>query len=111
MLRCPSRTDLQELLAERLAAEQERPLLAHVETCRLRTRLRRRRCCAAGWAPPREGLVLACAEGRVAEMAPGRSHRVSGWPGDRRQAGRGRGHAARVGPAWSSSGEPARSSL
>jgi serine/threonine-protein kinase len=30
---CPSRADLQDLLANRLSPEQERPLLAHVETC------------------------------------------------------------------------------
>ena len=33
MISCPSRTDLSNLLAERLPAEQERGLLAHVETC------------------------------------------------------------------------------
>jgi serine/threonine-protein kinase len=31
---CPSREELQDLLGERLVAEQERALLAHVETCR-----------------------------------------------------------------------------
>ena len=30
---CPSRADLQNLLAHRLSPEQERPLLAHVDTC------------------------------------------------------------------------------
>jgi serine/threonine-protein kinase len=33
MIGCPSRVDLQNLLAERLPAEQERLLLPHVETC------------------------------------------------------------------------------
>jgi tRNA A-37 threonylcarbamoyl transferase component Bud32 len=33
MIPCPSRVGLQNLLAERLPAEQERLLLAHVETC------------------------------------------------------------------------------
>jgi hypothetical protein len=33
MIPCPSHTDLQDLLAERLPGEQERLLLAHVETC------------------------------------------------------------------------------
>src|SRR5262249_52677371 len=34
MTPCPSRADLQDLLAERLPAGREGPLLAHVETCR-----------------------------------------------------------------------------
>jgi tetratricopeptide (TPR) repeat protein len=33
MIPCPSRADLQNLLAEQLPAEQERALLAHVESC------------------------------------------------------------------------------
>jgi serine/threonine-protein kinase len=33
MIACPSRIDLQNLLAHQLSPEQERPLLAHVETC------------------------------------------------------------------------------
>jgi serine/threonine-protein kinase len=33
MTPCPSRADLLDLLADRLPAEQERPMLAHVETC------------------------------------------------------------------------------
>jgi hypothetical protein len=54
MLRCPSRTDLQELLAERLAAEQERPLLAHVETC-------------SACQQALEELTAACAPGSAAD--------------------------------------------
>jgi tetratricopeptide (TPR) repeat protein len=34
MIPCPPRADLMDLLAERLPAEREMPLLAHVETCR-----------------------------------------------------------------------------
>jgi serine/threonine-protein kinase len=34
MTPCPPRADLQDLLANRLPAERERPLLAHLETCR-----------------------------------------------------------------------------
>jgi serine/threonine-protein kinase len=33
MSACPSRADLQKLVANRLAPDQERPVLAHVETC------------------------------------------------------------------------------
>ena len=33
MTPCPSHADLLDLLADRLPAERERPLLAHVETC------------------------------------------------------------------------------
>jgi serine/threonine-protein kinase len=33
MTPCPARADLLDLLADRLSAEQERPVLAHVETC------------------------------------------------------------------------------
>jgi hypothetical protein len=54
---CPSRAELEDLLAERLSAEQESPVLAHVETCP--------RCQEA-----LEELTAAAADGVVTPAAP-----------------------------------------